>query len=77
MESLDRSTIWPYDERGEPRDFYYSRYGSPTVAMAEEALGVLLRRVGEDLVGPALRVVLRIEADRQAGREIGPAPGVP
>ncbi len=28
-------TIWPYDERGEPREFYYSRYGSPTVADAE------------------------------------------
>jgi cystathionine gamma-synthase len=41
MESLDRSTIWPYDERGEPRDFYYSRYSSPTVAEAEAALGVL------------------------------------
>ena len=41
MEPLDRSTIWPYDERGEPRDFYYQRYGSPTVAAAEEALGEL------------------------------------
>jgi len=38
---LDRSTIWPYDERGEPRDFYYSRYGSPTVAEAEATLGEL------------------------------------
>jgi cystathionine gamma-synthase len=38
---LDRSTIWPYDERGEPREFYYSRYGSPTVAEAEAALGAL------------------------------------
>lgn len=41
MEPLDRSTLWPYDERGEPRDFYYQRYGSPTVAAAEEALGEL------------------------------------
>ncbi len=41
MESLDRSTIWPYDERGEPRDFYYSRNGSPTVADAEAQLGAL------------------------------------
>jgi len=41
MESLDRSTIWPYDERGEPGDFYYSRYSSPTVAEAEAALGAL------------------------------------
>jgi cystathionine gamma-synthase len=39
--ALDRSTIWPYDEHGEPREFYYSRYGSPTVAEAEAALGAL------------------------------------
>src|SRR5437763_3357814 len=41
MEPVDRSTIWPYDERGEPGQFYYSRYGSPTVAEAEERLGEL------------------------------------
>jgi cystathionine gamma-synthase len=41
MEPLDRSTIWPYDEQGELREFYYQRYGSPTVAAAEEALGEL------------------------------------
>jgi cystathionine gamma-synthase len=41
MESLDRATIWPYDERGEPRDFYYSRYASPTVVDAEAQLGAL------------------------------------
>jgi cystathionine gamma-synthase len=41
MEPVDRATIWPYDERGEPRDFYYSRYGSPTVADAEARLGEL------------------------------------
>jgi cystathionine gamma-synthase len=39
--SVDRSTIWPYDERGEPREFYYARYGSPTVAEAEARLGEL------------------------------------
>jgi cystathionine gamma-synthase len=38
---LDRSTIWPYDERGERRDFYYQRFGSPTVSAAEAALGEL------------------------------------
>jgi cystathionine gamma-synthase len=38
---LDRSTIWPYDEHGEPREFYYSRYASPTVAAVEEELGAL------------------------------------
>jgi cystathionine gamma-synthase len=41
MEPLDRATLWPYDESGEPRDFYYSRYGSPTVADAEARLGEL------------------------------------
>jgi cystathionine gamma-synthase len=41
MEPVDRSTIWPYDERGEPGPFYYSRYGSPTVAEAEARLGEL------------------------------------
>lgn len=41
MDALDRSTIWPYDEQGEPRAFFYSRYGSPTVAEAEGRLGEL------------------------------------
>ena len=41
MEPLDRSTLWPYDERGERGDFYYQRYGNPTVAAAESALGEL------------------------------------
>ena len=40
-EPLDRSTIWPYDERGEPRSLYYQRAGSPTVLAAEDALGKL------------------------------------
>jgi cystathionine gamma-synthase len=38
---LDRSTIWPYDEQGEARDFYYQRFDSPTVSAAEAALGKL------------------------------------
>jgi cystathionine gamma-synthase len=37
---LDRSTIWRYDD-GEPGEFYYSRYGNPTQAEAERALGEL------------------------------------
>src|SRR2546423_9036626 len=41
MEPVDRATIWPYDEQGEPREFYYSRYGNPTVAEAERQLGEL------------------------------------
>ena len=48
---IDRSTIWPYDEHGEPRDFYYSRYDSPTVAAAEHALGEL--EGGEALLFPS------------------------
>ena len=40
MEPLDRSTIWPYED-AEPGEFFYQRYGSPTVAAAEAALGEL------------------------------------
>jgi cystathionine gamma-synthase len=40
VEPLDRSTIWPY-EAGELGDFYYQRYGHPTGAAAEAALGEL------------------------------------
>ncbi len=39
--SLDRSTIWPYDERGEHGDFFYQRYAHPTGVAAERALGDL------------------------------------
>jgi cystathionine gamma-synthase len=38
---IDRSTIWPYDERGEPGEYYYSRYAHPTGAEAERRLGEL------------------------------------
>jgi cystathionine gamma-synthase len=38
--TLDRSTIWPYEE-GEPGRFHYSRYDHPTGVEAEEALGRL------------------------------------
>jgi len=38
---IDHSTVWPYDERGAPRDFLYQRYGHPTGAEAEAALGAL------------------------------------
>jgi cystathionine gamma-synthase len=37
---LDRSTIWPYED-GAAGDFYYQRYGHPTGAAAERALGDL------------------------------------
>jgi cystathionine gamma-synthase len=37
----EHAILWPYDERGEVRDFYYARYGHPTVSAAEEALGEL------------------------------------
>ena len=37
----DRSTIWPYDDHGEPGRFYYSRYAHPSGVAAEERLGTL------------------------------------
>jgi cystathionine gamma-synthase len=37
---LDRSTAWPYVD-GEPGEFSYSRFSSPTVAEAERRLGEL------------------------------------
>jgi cystathionine gamma-synthase len=45
MEPVDRSTIWPYDERGEPGRFYYSRNDHPSGVAAETKLG---RREGGD-----------------------------
>ena len=51
MHDLDRSSIWPYDEHGEPGRFYYARYDSPTVAAAEEELGTL--EGGEALLFPS------------------------
>ena len=39
--TLDRSTIWPYDEHGEHGEFYYQRYAHPTGVAAEQALGEL------------------------------------
>ena len=41
MQTGDRSTIWPYDERGEPKQFYYSRYNHPAGVEAETVLGAL------------------------------------
>jgi cystathionine gamma-synthase len=38
---VDRSTIWPYDERGEPGEHYYARYAHPTGTEAERRLGEL------------------------------------
>jgi cystathionine gamma-synthase len=38
--TLDRSTIWPYED-GEVGEFYYSRYDHPTGVEAERALGAL------------------------------------
>lgn len=37
---IDRSTTWPYVD-GEPGEFDYSRYSSPTLAEAERQLGEL------------------------------------
>ena len=41
MEPIDRATVWPYDEHGEPGEFVYQRYAHPTGAAAERALGLL------------------------------------
>jgi cystathionine gamma-synthase len=38
---IDRTTAWPYDERGEIRGFYYSRDAHPTGVAAETELGPL------------------------------------
>jgi cystathionine gamma-synthase len=39
MEPVDRSTIWPYDDAGEPREFFYARYAHPAGVAAETSLG--------------------------------------
>jgi cystathionine gamma-synthase len=41
MTAVDRSSVWPYDERGEPGAFYYQRYDHPAGAEAERGLGAL------------------------------------
>ncbi|MDQ3822952.1 MAG: PLP-dependent transferase, partial [Actinomycetota bacterium] len=47
---IDRSTTWAYRD-GTPGEFYYSRYGDPTTAAAERALGEL--EGGEALLFPS------------------------
>jgi cystathionine gamma-synthase len=39
--SIDRRTVWPYDEHGEPGAFVYSRYAHPTGVEAERQLAAL------------------------------------
>ena len=41
MDAIDRSTVWPYDARGEPGEYVYQRDAHPTGVAAEEALGEL------------------------------------
>ena len=41
MGAVDHSILWPYDEHGEAREFFYARYGHPTVAATEARLGEL------------------------------------
>jgi cystathionine gamma-synthase len=41
MEAIDRSTLWPYDEQGEPGEYVYQRDAHPTGVAAEQALGEL------------------------------------
>jgi cystathionine gamma-synthase len=40
VETLDRSTFWPYED-GELGEFYYQRYAHPTGVAAERVLGEL------------------------------------
>jgi cystathionine gamma-synthase len=39
--TVDRRTVWPYDEHGEPGPFLYARYGHPTGAEAERQIAAL------------------------------------
>lgn len=39
--TVDRSAVWPFDDRGDPGPFYYRRYAHPTGVEAETALGAL------------------------------------
>jgi cystathionine gamma-synthase len=41
MGTVDRNTVWPYDESGEVGEFFYQRYAHPTGVEAERALGAL------------------------------------
>jgi cystathionine gamma-synthase len=41
MGAIDRSTVWPYDEHGEPGEFVYARYAHPTGVEAERAIAEL------------------------------------
>ncbi len=41
MPAIDRATVWPYDEAGEPGPFVYQRYAHPTGVEAERTLGEL------------------------------------
>ncbi len=41
MATVDRRTVWPYDEAGEPGAFIYQRYAHPTGTEAERKLGEL------------------------------------
>src|SRR3954470_2565057 len=41
MGTIDRGTVWPYDQAGEPGAFIYQRYAHPTGVEAERGLGEL------------------------------------
>ena len=74
MQSLDRSTIWPYRD-GEPGDFYYQRYAHPTGVEAERALGEL--EGGEALLFPSgsAAVTTLVLAELEPGHTIALAAG--
>jgi cystathionine gamma-synthase len=66
---VDRSAIWPYED-GRPGDFYYQRYGHPTGAEAERALGEL--EGGEALLFPSgsAAITALVLSEARPGRTI-------
>ena len=74
MQSLDRSTIWPYRD-GEPGDFYYQRYAHPTGVAAERTLGEL--EGGEALLFPSgsAAITALVLAELDPGQTIALAEG--
>ena len=74
MDSLERSTIWPYRE-GAPGEFYYQRYAHPTGVEAERALQEL--EGGQALLFPSgsAAITALVLSELEPGRAIGLAEG--
>jgi cystathionine gamma-synthase len=74
VDSLERSTIWPYRE-GAPGEFYYQRYAHPTGVEAERALQEL--EGGQALLFPSgsAAITALVLSELEPGRAIGLAEG--